>query len=362
MNIRKIIHIDMDAFYASVEQRDNPDLKGKPVAVGGSSNRGVVAAASYEARKFGVRSAMASKIAAQQCPNLIFVHPNFEKYKAVSKQIMAIFQQFTDLVEPLSLDEAYLDVTENKLDITIATDIAQQIKQLIKIETELTASAGVSYCKFLAKVASGYKKPDGLTVISPSMASGFIEKLSVEEFYGIGKVTAEKMKGIGIQTGKDLKALTKERLITLFGEKSGQYFYNIARGIDERTVKPNRIRKSIGAEETFEEDITAIEIMKERLQEIVEDVLKRCERSEAKGKTVRLKIKYHDFIITTRRKTVEHFIETKEELLKLSYELLSQPELPIKAVRLLGVTLSNLNIDTEKQAKNIDSTQLKLNF
>ena len=291
ISMRKIIHIDMDAFYASVEQRDDPALRGKPVAVGGSSNRGVVAAASYEARKFGIRSAMASKIAAQQCPNLIFVHPNFEKYKAVSKQVMSIFHRFTDLVEPLSLDEAYLDVTKNKMDIPLATDVAQQIKQLIKEETDLTASAGVSYCKFLAKIASGHKKPDGLFVISPSMASSFIEQLPIGEFYGIGKVTAAKMQQLGIRTGKDLKALAKDKITSLFGEKSGDYYYKIARGIDDRPVEPDRIRKSIGAEETFENDLADIEVMKEKLEDIAVDVSRRCLRNNTAGKTIRLKIK-----------------------------------------------------------------------
>jgi DNA polymerase-4 len=345
ISMRKIIHIDMDAFYASVEQRDDPVLRGKPVAVGGSSNRGVVAAASYEARKFGVRSAMASKIAAQQCPNLIFVHPNFEKYKTVSKQIMNIFHRFTDLVEPLSLDEAYLDVTENKMNIPLATDIAQQIKQLIKAETQLTASAGVSYCKFLAKIASGHKKPDGLVVITPNMASTFIEQLPIGDFWGIGKVTAAKMQQLGIRTGKDLKALAKDKITSLFGEKSGDYYYKIARGIDDRPVENNRIRKSIGAEETFEKDITDVEVMKEKLEDIAADVSRRCLRNNATGKTIRLKIKYHDFAITTRSRTVDHFIETKEEITMLSQELLIQPEPPLKSVRLLGITISNLNTD-----------------
>lgn len=345
ISMRKIIHIDMDAFFASVEQRDDPALRGKPIAVGRSGNRGVVAAASYEARKFGVRSAMTSKIAAQQCPTLIFVHPNFEKYKAVSKQIMNIFYRFTDLVEPLSLDEAYLDVTENKMNIPLATDIAQQIKQLIKEETQLTASAGVSYCKFLAKIASGHKKPDGLVVITPSMAATFIEQLPIGDFFGIGKVTAAKMQQLGIRTGKDLKALAKDKITSLFGEKSGEYYYKIARGIDDRPVENNRIRKSIGAEETFENDLTDIEVMKEKLEDIAADVARRCLRNNATGKTIRLKIKYHDFVITTRSRTVDHFIETKEEITMLSHELLIQPEPPLKAVRLLGITVSNLNTD-----------------
>ena len=358
---RKIIHIDMDAFFASVEQRDDPSLRGKPVAVGGSRERGVVAAASYEARKFGVRSAMASKIAAQKCPQLIFVHPHFEKYKTVSNQVMEIFHRFTDLVEPLSLDEAYLDVTENKLNIPIATDIAKEIKRLIKEETNLTASAGVSYCKFLAKVASGFKKPDGITVVTPKNAAAFIDKLPIEDFYGIGKVTAEKMKQRGIHKGIDLKRYELDELIELFGIKSGTYYYEIVQGIDERLVHNNHIRKSIGAEETFETDIDEMGLMKNHLDKIADDVLRRCNKNEAFGKTITLKIKYKDFVVNTRSKTFNHFISTKEELLSIVYDLLLVPEKPIKPIRLLGISVSNLNTDPEtKIEKQIKSLQLKL--
>jgi DNA polymerase-4 len=360
---RKIIHIDMDAFFASVEQRDNPELKGKPVAVGGSRERGVVAAASYEARKFGVRSAMASKIAYQKCPNLIFVPPNFDKYKTASNQVMDIFYRFTDLVEPLSLDEAYLDVTENKMNIAVATDIAKEIKHLIKLETHLTASAGVSYCKFLAKVASGYKKPDGITVITPAKAEAFIEKLPIEDFYGIGKVTALKMKEQGIYTGADLKKITLDDLTILFGNKAANYYYHIVRGIDERRVHPDRIRKSIGAEETFFEDISDIDEMKTRIEEIADDVIRRCTKSKSAGKTITLKIKYKDFVVNTRSRTVDHFITTKEDLYSIAISLLEHPEKPIKPIRLLGISVSNLDTDPEtKLEKKFKSLQLKLNL
>jgi DNA polymerase-4 len=358
---RKIIHIDMDAFYASVEQRDNPDLRGKPVAVGGSRERGVVAAASYEARKFGVKSAMSSKIAIQKCPELIFVYPNFEKYKAVSSIVMGIFQRYTDLVEPLSLDEAYLDVTENKANIPIATDVAKEIKELIKAETGLTASAGVSYCKFIAKIASGYQKPDGLTVITPNKADAFIERLPIGDFFGVGKVTAERMKQHGIHTGKDLKQLSLEKCIELFGSKAGNYYYEIARGIDNRPVRPDRIRKSIGAEETFSVDLDDVEEMNLRLDEIAEDVAKRCTKSGSAGRTVTLKIKYKDFVLNTRSKSFLHFIDTKEELTAIAKELLINPEPPIKPVRLLGISVHNLNTDPEtKVEKQIRALQLKL--
>jgi len=351
----------MDAFFASVEQRDDPTLRGKPVAVGGSRDRGVVAAASYEARKFGVRSAMASKIAAQKCPQLIFVHPNFEKYKTVSNQVMEIFHRFTDLVEPLSLDEAYLDVTENKMNIPVATDIAKEIKRLIKEETNLTASAGVSYCKFLAKVASGFKKPDGITIVTPKNADAFIEKLPIEDFYGIGKVTAAKMKERGIHKGIDLKRYELNELVDMFGIKAGNYYYEIARGIDERLVHNDHIRRSIGAEETFETDIDDIDSMKNHLDEISDDVLRRCNKNESFGKTVTLKIKYKDFVVNTRSKTFDHFVSTKEELLTITTDLLLTPEMPLKPIRLLGISVSNLNTDPEtKIDKRLKSLQLKL--
>jgi DNA polymerase-4 len=351
----------MDAFYASVEQRDNPDLRGKPVAVGGSIERGVVAAASYEARKFGVRSAMSSKIAAQKCPELIFVKPDFEKYKAVSRIVMSVFHQFTDLVEPLSLDEAYLDVTENKAGILIATDVAREIKRLIKEETSLTASAGVSYCKFIAKIASGYQKPDGLTVITPARADAFIERLPIGDFFGVGKVTAEKMKQSGIHFGRDLKALSLEECISRFGSKSGTYYYEISRGIDNRAVRPDRIRKSIGAEETFDTDLSDTDEMKLRLDEIAEDVARRCTRAGSAGRTVTLKIKYRDFVLHTRSKSFNRFINDKTELATIAHDLLLQPEPPVKPVRLLGISVHNLDTDPDTRLDQmVHSLQLKL--
>jgi DNA polymerase-4 len=304
---------------------------------------------------------MSSKIAAQKCPQLIFVYPNFEKYKTVSNQVMEIFHRFTDLVEPLSLDEAYLDVTENKMNIPVATDIAKEIKKLIQQETNLTASAGVSYCKFLAKVASGFKKPDGLTVVTPKNADAFIEKLPIEDFYGIGKVTAEKMKQRGIHKGSDLKSYELDELIEMFGIKSGTYYYEIARGIDERNVHNDHIRRSIGAEETFETDIDELELMKNHLDEITDDVFRRCTKNESFGKTITLKIKYKDFVVNTRSKTFDHFISTKDELFTIALDLLQTPEKPIKAIRLLGISVSNLNTDPEtKIDKQLKSLQLKL--
>lgn len=360
---RKIIHIDMDAFYASVEQRDDPSLRGKPVAVGGSSDRGVVAAASYEARKFGVRSAMASKTAARKCPELIFVRPNFDKYKAVSSQVMDIFHRFTDLVEPLSLDEAYLDVTENKMNIPIATDVAREIKRLIKAETQLTASAGVSYCKFLAKVASGFRKPDGLTVITPNRADAFLEKLPIGDFYGIGRVTAAKMKETGIHNGADLKRFGLEELVELFGSKSGNWYYQVVRGIDDRAVHPDRIRKSIGSEETFEYDLAEIDEMKQHLAEIAADVMRRCNKSGSKGRTVTLKIKYKDFTLNTRSRTVDHFVGESTELYTIACDLLEFPEGPAREVRLLGISVSNLDTDPDtKVDRRMRSLQLRLNL
>ncbi|MBC7694627.1 MAG: DNA polymerase IV [Burkholderiales bacterium] len=361
LNNRKIIHIDMDAFFASVEQRDDPLLRGKPVAVGGSKDRGVVAAASYEARKYGVHSAMASKIAYQKCPELIFVNPDFDKYKKVSHQVMEIFHRFSNLVEPLSFDEAYLDVTQNKFNVLIATDLARQIKIQIKEETQLTASAGISYCKFLAKIASGYKKPDGLTVIKPENAQAFIDSLSIEDFYGIGKVTAAKMRALHIHKGLDLKQYGLAELIHLFGNKSGNYYYEIARGIDNRSVESHRIRKSIGAEETFDKDLTDREEIKKQLDVLTAEVIKRCLKNESIGKTITLKIKYNDFIVNTRSRTVDHFVSTFKELKEIVYALSEHPEEPVKPIRLLGITASNLNSDPEtKTDKKIRLLQLKL--
>lgn len=348
----------MDAFYASVEQRDNPDLKGKPVAVGGSSERGVVAAASYEARRFGVHSAMASSIAARKCPSLIFVKPRFDVYKEVSNQIREIFFEYTDLVEPLSLDEAYLDVTHNKKNLPSATLIAKEIKKKIKDATRLTASAGISINKFLAKIASDVNKPDGLFLIPPENAEDFIEKLSIEKFFGIGKVTAEKMHNLNIKKGIDLKAFSERELMHHFG-KSGKYFYKIARAQDDRLVNPNRIRKSLGAENTFSKDLHTIEEILEELEEISDILLKRMQRTNTKGKTLTLKIKYEDFQQQTRSRTVNEWIKTKEQVEQLYKSLMANLELS-KGIRLLGLTLGNLN--HQDKVVSVPAAQLTLNF
>jgi DNA polymerase-4 len=339
--MRKIIHIDMDAFFASVEQRDNPALRGKPVAVGGSKERGVVAAASYEARKFGVYSAMSSMVAARKCPSLIFVKPRFETYKIVSRQIRAIFEEYTPLVEPLSLDEAYLDVTHNLKGMDSATEIAREIKAKIKEQTQLTASAGVSYNKFLAKIASDYNKPDGLFVIKPSQGEAFIEQLPVHRFHGIGKVTAEKMTKMGILTGLDLKNQEESFLKEHFG-KAGSYYYHIARGQDDRPVNPERIRKSVGSENTFFTDLESRAELQLKLEPIVEDVWKYCDRYQIYGRTVSLKVKYKDFQLISRSKTTLSPIFSKTDFERIAYELLDLI-LPVeKGVRLLGLSLSNL--------------------
>ena len=339
--LRKIIHIDMDAFYASVEERDFPELKGKCVAVGGSAERGVVATANYEARKYGVKSAMPSVIAKRKCPKLIFVKPRFEVYKGVSKQIREIFSEYTDLIEPLSLDEAYLDVTENKFDLEIATEIALEIKEKIKERTGITASAGVSYNKFLAKIASDYQKPDGITVITPKMAVRFIEELSIKKFFGIGKVTAERMLNMGIYTGLDLKNASKEKLLKEFG-KSGMYYYNIARGIDNRPVNPDRVRKSVGSENTFENDLTQFHDMKIGLAPLIEDVWNWCSNQLVFGRTITAKMKFDDFSVVTRSKSSIQPIKDKKMVEQISYELLEECYQPNRNVRLLGVSISNL--------------------
>ena len=337
--IRKIIHIDMDAFFASVEQKDQPELKGKAIAVGGGGDRGVVAAASYEARKFGVRSAMSSKMALKLCPHLIFVKSRHSRYKEISNQIMAIFHEFTDLVEPLSIDEAFLDVTLNKKGFASATAIAEEIKKQVKEETGLTASAGISVNKFLAKIASDYQKPDGLFVVKPKMVEPFIEKLSIEKFFGVGKVTADKMHQIGVFHGKDLKKRSLLELTRLFG-KNGAYYFNIARGIDHREVNPNRIRKSVSTENTFLDDIRTKEKLKKRLEEVALDLQKRLQNAKFKGRTISLKIKYSNFEQITRSRTVLHEIVDYDEIFKLANNLLDQLELT-DSVRLLGIGVSN---------------------
>ncbi len=339
-NTNKIIHVDMDAFFASVEQRDFPDLRGKPLAVGGDGERGVVAAASYEARKFGVYSAMPSSIAKRKCPDLIFTRPRFEVYKAVSNQIRNIFYEFTDLVEPLSLDEAYLDVTTNKKHIQSAVLVAREIKKAILQTTDLTASAGVSYNKFLAKTASAIHKPDGLTLIHPDKAQAFIAKLPIEKFHGIGKVTAEKMKRLLIFNGEGLRKQELETLVRHFG-KAGRYYYHISRGIDERSVNPNRIRKSIGAENTFSKDLYTQQQLFEALKVILEKVDLRAEKAGMFPKTVTLKIKYSDFEIVTRSRTKTIPVVHKGEVVKILQELLQEFNPPYKGVRLLGISYSN---------------------
>ncbi|CCD98339.1 DNA polymerase IV [Bradyrhizobium sp. STM 3809] len=339
--IRKIIHIDMDAFYASVEQRDNPDLRGRPVAVGGSRERGVVAAASYEARKFGVRSAMPSVTAKRLCPDLIFVKPRFEVYKAISQQIRAIFAEHTPIIEPLSLDEAYLDVTDNLQGIPLARDIALQIRARIKAETGLNASAGISYNKFLAKLASDHRKPNGQYVISPEMGAAFVESLPVGRFHGIGPATAAKFNGLGIHTGLDIRNQTLPFLQHHFG-KAGSYYYWISRGIDHRPVRANRIRKSIGAENTFATDLTEFEPMAAELQPLIDKVWRHCEATGNRGRTVTLRVKFADFDMITRSRSVATAVSSRAELEHLSLALL-QAEMPVKKpVRLLGVSLSSL--------------------
>ena len=346
----------MDAFYASVEQLDDPELRGKPIAVGGGGKRGVVSAASYEARKFGVRSAMSGVLAKQKCPHLIFVKPRYSRYKEISAKVREIFYEYTDLVEPLSLDEAYLDVTENKKGNPSASLIAQEIRDRIYEVLELRASAGISVNKFIAKVASDINKPNGQKTINPEEVIPFLEELPVNKFYGVGKVTAAKMHNLGIFTGLDLKKKSEEELTNLFG-KSGKFYYNIVRGIHHSKVKPDRIRKSIAAERTFFENISSEIFMLEKLNKIAEELERRMIKSETKGKTITLKIKYSDFTQQTRSKTIAQFIQTKEEIMSIVKELLYQEKLK-NSVRLLGISFSNL--DTEK--KEPVWVQLKFDF
>ncbi|MDX1543337.1 MAG: DNA polymerase IV [Christiangramia sp.] len=360
--MRKIIHIDMDAFYASVEQLDNPELRGKAVAVGGSSQRGVVSAASYEARKFGVRSAMSSVIAKRNCPDLIFVNPRFERYREISQKIREIFFEYTDLVEPLSLDEAYLDVTENKKGNPSATLIAREIRDKIRAQTGLNASAGISINKFIAKVASDVNKPNGQKTVPPEEVLQFLEDLDIRKFYGVGKVTADKMYRLGIFSGKDLKDKSEEFLTEHFG-KSGAHFYNVVRGIHNSEVKPHRIRKSLGAERTFNENISSEIFMLERLENIAEEIERRLKKSKVAGKTVTLKIKYSDFTLQTRSKTIGYYIASKDLIIEIAKELLYQEKMK-DSVRLLGISLSNLNTDKEdsEEEKKEISVQLKFKF
>ncbi|WP_179228338.1 DNA polymerase IV [Leptolyngbya ohadii] len=357
--VRKIIHVDMDAFYASVEQRDEPRYRGKPIVVGGSPNkRGAVAAASYEARRYGIHSAMPSRTAHQKCPHLIFVKPRFEVYRRISLQIREIFYRYTDWVEPLALDEAYLDVTQNKFDIPSATWIAQTIKQEIYEETGLTASAGVSINKFLAKVASGMDKPNGLFIIPPEEAIAFVEQLPIEQFYGVGQVTAAKMHKLGIQTGADLKQWSLRDLVHHFG-KVGQYYYKIARAEDDRPGQPNRIRKSIGAEISYDPDLDSRAEIETALEEVAETLLRRLDSQQATGRTLTLKVKYADYQQITRSRTLLVPIQERPGtdarspagsiLLAVAQELLATTAIEEKAVRLLGLTVSNLMGETQEQ-------------
>jgi DNA polymerase IV len=354
--MRKIIHIDMDAFYASVEQRDNPELRGKPVAVGGPNERGVVAAASYEARNFGVRSAMPSITAKRKCPELVFVKPRFEVYRKISLQIREIFGEHTPIIEPLSLDEAYLDVTENLKGIESATRIAEDIRAKIRAETGLTASAGVSYNKFLAKLASDYRKPDGLFVITPKMGPAFVEALPVGKFHGIGPATTLKMNRLQIETGRDLRAQTLPLLQQHFG-KAGAYYYWIARGVDERPVRPDRIRKSIGAENTFAVDIQDFDTARDSVVPIVAKVWRFCETTGVRGRTATLKVKFSDFRQITRSRTAPAPIATQGQLEAISIALLEPVFVSPASVRLLGVSLSSLG---ETQPENTGQLSLSI--
>jgi len=353
---RKIIHVDMDAFYASVEQMDNPELKGKPIAVGGGENRGVVAAASYEARKFGVRSAISGYLAKKNCPDLIFVRPRFDRYKEISSKIHKIFYDYTDLVEPLSLDEAYLDVTVNKKGNPSATLIAKEIRQRIFDEVGLTASAGISINKFVAKVASDFNKPNGQKTVNPDEVLSFLEELPIRKFYGVGKVTTEKMYQLGIFTGMDLREKSLEFLVKHFG-KSGAFYYSVVRGIHNSAVKPERIAKSVGAEHTFDENLTSEIFMVERLESIAATLERRVKKHNIAGKTVTLKIKYSDFTQQTRAKTLPYFISDKSLILDVAKELLYQEKMK-DSVRLLGISLGNLNTEVKKTVV----VQLKFDF
>ena len=351
--MRKIIHIDMDAFFASVEQLDNPELRGKPVAVGGSSDRSVVAAASYEARKFGVRSAMSSVIAKRLCPELIFVRHHFERYNEISQQVFGIFKNYTDLIEPLSIDEAFLDVTSDKKGLRSGTIIAEKIRSEIKKTTKLTASAGISYNKFLAKIASDINKPDGIFVIKPADAQNFIDNLPVEKFYGIGKVTALKMHKLGIHNGLDLRKWDIESLMRNFG-KAGEFFYDIARGIDDRPVEAEQERKSVGTEITYEKDLTTrFEIVAE-LYKLEKELMERLEHAETTGRTITLKIKFSDFRQITRSRTLQNYIHDFETLHKEVTSIRKSLELEGERIRLMGVTVSNLITE--------DNTDLQLHL
>ncbi|MDM1359874.1 DNA polymerase IV [Myroides marinus] len=344
---RKIIHVDMDAFYASVEQLDFPELRGKALAVGGSEERGVIAAASYEARKFGVRSAMSGVMAKKNCPHLIFVKPRFERYKEVSRIIRSVFYEYTDLVEPLASDEAFLDVTENKVGCPSATLIAHEIRMKILERTGLTASAGISINKFLAKIASDYNKPNGQKTIEPDEVIEFLEELEIKKFFGIGKKTADRMYHLGIFTGRDLKTKSVEFLTEHFG-KSGQLYYDIVRGVSNSPVRPNRTIKSVGTERTFDENLSSEIYIESRIESLVEELSLRLKKQNLAGKTITLKIKYSDFVQQTRSTTVPYFVSDYDIILDLAKSLLYQEKLK-DSVRLIGVALSNLNTDEKKK-------------
>jgi len=339
---RKIIHVDMDAFYASVEERDFPQYRGKPLAVGYPGKRSVVSTANYAARKYGVHSAMPSIVALRKCPFLNFAPPRFDAYKAISHQIRDIFFEYTDQVEPLSLDEAFLDVTTNKENNPSATNIAKEIKNKIYKTTGLTASAGIASNKFLAKIASDIQKPDGLTLILPDMALDFLKKLPIEKFFGVGKVTAQKMKSLGINYGSDLFNYTEFELNKLFG-KTGSFYYNVVRGIDDRPVVTSHIQKSVGAENTFKNDIIDIGEIVEKLKIIIHRVTSQLKKNNISGKTITLKIKYYDFVISTRSKTLNIYTHDYDKILQTILELLNFPQKPLKPIRLIGVSLSNLD-------------------
>ncbi|MEO0058388.1 MAG: polymerase [Bacteroidota bacterium] len=353
---RKIIHVDMDAFYASVEQLDNPMLRGRPLAVGGNETRGVICAASYEARKFGVRSAMSGFLAKKNCPDLIFVPPRFDRYKEISAQIRKIFYDYTDLVEPLSLDEAYLDVTVNKKGNPSASLIAQEIRFRIFSELGLTASAGISVNKFVAKIASDFNKPNGQKTVNPDEVLGFLEVLPIRKFYGVGKVTTEKMYQLGIFNGMDLRQKPLEFLEQHFG-KSGTFYYNVVRGIHNSEVKSDRIAKSVASEHTFDENLTSEIYMMQRLEDIAIQLEARLQKQKLSGKTVTLKIKYSDFSQQTRSKTLPYFVSDKSLLLETARELLYQERMK-NSVRLLGISVTNLNVNSKKTVV----VQLKFEF
>src|SRR5271154_4521406 len=350
--IRKIIHVDMDAFYASVEQRDDATLKGKPVAVGHPAKRGVVAAASYEARAFGVRSAMPSIVAARKCAELVFVPPRFDAYREVSKQVQAIFRDYTPLVEPLSLDEAYLDVTDNLKGIPTAWETAKKIRARIYEETGLTASAGISGNKFLAKIASDTRKPNGKFAIMPDQAEAFVATLPVAKFHGVGPKTTARMRALGIETGSDLRRQTLDFLQDSFG-KSGSWYYNIARGRDERPVEPDRERKSLGSETTFPEDRTDPVQIEASVIAMANDVWAWCEKTNSRGRTVTVKIKWADFQISTRSRSMEMTIQKREKLHQLALALIRSVFPPPKGVRLVGVTLSNFQAQSGSEAADL---------